>query len=375
MQSTPYQLVDTPTAWRACLEQIRGHHRVALDLEANSLYVYREQICLIQLSLPGADFILDPLAGFPLAGLDEVLADPAVEKVFHASEYDLILLKREYGWPVVNLFDTMWAARILGYTNMGLAWFLAEFYSVTLSKKYQKTDWSRRPLSSEQLEYAYKDTHVLLDLRHNLVGKLEEAGLMQEAREIFANESNVRVPQRLFNPEGFWSLRGIRELPVGARPIVAELFLYREAEAQRRNLPPFKVFTNEVILALARSAPRNHAEMNALRGVPGAVRRQYGDILLELIEKGRGAPVPKPPQRSQATEVGILERFERLQHWRKEMAQQRGVESDGIITRETMWAIAHLNPLSLDELAQVTTLGPHRLALYGPQILHQLSTA
>ncbi|MBI2433077.1 MAG: HRDC domain-containing protein [Candidatus Hydrogenedentes bacterium] len=373
MQSTPYQLINNAESWSSCLDRVRASNRIALDIEANSLYVYREHLCLIQLSIHGQDYIIDPLAGFDLGQLGKILADANVEKVFHASEYDLILFKREFGWQAVNLFDTMWAARILGYTNMGLAWFLREFYEVTLSKKYQKTDWARRPLSHEQLEYAYKDTHYLLQLRDDLAVKLEAAGLMEEAREIFAREADVRVPERLFDPDGFWRLRGVRELPPQAQAIVAALYLFREEEAKRRNLPPFKIFTNDVIIVVARHAPRSLKELNAVPSIPGAVKRHYAAEMLRLVAESSQGPAPHPPRRSNRVSAAVLDRYDKLQRWRKETAQQRGVESDVILTRETMWALAQTRPTTLEELAQIPTLGPHRLALYGALILEELA--
>ena len=171
----PRTLVQDEATWQACLETLHGQPRLAIDLEANSLHAYREEICLVQISVPGHDYIVDPLADISFEALRPLLAAPEVEKVFHASEYDLILLKRMKDWDLVNLFDTMWAGRVLGYQQMGLAWFLNNFYDVSMSKKYQKLDWKRRPLEENALLYAQTDTHYLLRLRDQLEEELREA--------------------------------------------------------------------------------------------------------------------------------------------------------------------------------------------------------
>ncbi|MCA9975364.1 MAG: hypothetical protein KC413_06425, partial [Anaerolineales bacterium] len=114
----PYQLVASPKQWQSCLTQLRQENRLGLDLEANSLYAYHESVCLIQISTRDQDFIIDPLHIPDLSGLGEIIANSNVEKVFHAAEYDLILMKRHYGWELHNLFDTMWAVRILGHKQM-----------------------------------------------------------------------------------------------------------------------------------------------------------------------------------------------------------------------------------------------------------------
>lgn len=368
----PYIYIDAEEAWRDCLLAMRHEKRIAVDLEANSLFAYREQISLIQLSTETQDFIIDPLAGLDLAPFVKILGDCAIEKVFHASEYDLVLLKRDLNCEVCNLFDTMWAARILGYTNMGLAGFLKEFYNVTMSKKYQKANWAARPLTGPQLEYAQKDTHYLLRLRDLFAARLEEAGYSEEAREIFENKCSVNLPDRSFNPDAFWALRGARELEPEGRSLLRALYVYRDSEAARRNVPPFKVLSNELLVHIAKSAPVTLQDLKEKSRIPERIIDRMGTALVRLLEEARNGPTPTRPQRPQRRSNEEYERFERLQQWRKETAQERGVESDVILTRETMWELARRNPVTLSELDDITTLGPKRIAMYGPLILEQL---
>ena len=110
----PFRYVDNQAAWATCLNELRAASRLAIDLEANSMFAYQERVCLIQISTDKHDFIIDPVRRVDLSGLGAIIADPAVEKVFHAAEYDLILMRRDYDWHLNNLFDTMWAVRILG---------------------------------------------------------------------------------------------------------------------------------------------------------------------------------------------------------------------------------------------------------------------
>ena len=179
----PYRFIAAEDTWQTCLDDLRKQSRIAIDLESNSLYSYREEVCLIQMSTQDIDYIVDPIAGLDLFDLGQIIHDPMVEKVFHAAEYDCILLKSQYGWKLENLFDTMWAARILGYERYSLANMLEEAYGVKLNKKYQKANWCRRPLSEAQLKYAQMDTHYLLRLRNDLSQELEQHGRLEEARE------------------------------------------------------------------------------------------------------------------------------------------------------------------------------------------------
>jgi len=373
LELDPYILVDSHEAWYACLERMRPEPRVALDIEANSLYAYRERVCLIQASIPGADFIIDPLADFRLDGLGELLADPAVEKVFHASEYDLILLRREFDWQVNNLFDTMWAARVMGHKNMGLAGFLRELFGVEASKKHQKANWAKRPLTEEQLQYAQMDTAYLFALRDHLEEELQARGLVAEALEIFENATHVAVPNRTFDPEAFWSVRGVRDLRPREQAVLRALFIWRDGEAARRDLPPFKVLNNEVLIALAKAMPETLEELEAVPRFPSRLTGRIGKKVLAAVHKGRSAPHPKPRERKRPpTDPAVVDRYERLLEWRKQRARNRDVESDVIMSRDAIWNIAHLNPGSLESLGAIDSIGPHRLELHGESILEEL---
>lgn len=372
VKMSPPEFVATSGAWDHCLERLRAEPRIAIDVESNSLYAYRETVCLIQFSIPGHDYILDPLAGFPVQSLGDILANPAVEKVLHASEYDLILFKRVYGWDVCNLFDTMWAARILGFQRMGLAVFLHDFFGVVQSKKHQKANWAKRPLSPDQIKYAQADTHYLLPLRDQFEDMLRDAGKLEEAREIFASAARVRVPDRAFEPEDFRRLRGARDLAPREQAVLRELFVMREDEAMRRDLPPFKVLNNEALVALAIAQPTQPEEVDRTHGVSVRTRDRLGRQIAEAVRRGLQAPLPQRPKRGPRREQAVADRYERLQEWRKAHARARGVESDVILTRDAMWAIAEDNPRTMDDLADINALGPRRLSMYGEEILDQL---
>jgi ribonuclease D len=168
--------VEEPQALNRLVRTLALQPRLAVDTESNSLHAYREQVCLVQFSIPAADYLVDPLVLHDLSPLVPLFSDPKIEKVFHAVEYDLICLKRDFGITLANIFDTMQAARILGYKQVGLDSMLAEKLGIILNKRFQKADWGERPLSQEMLNYARLDTHHLLDLRDNLQSELQQRG-------------------------------------------------------------------------------------------------------------------------------------------------------------------------------------------------------
>jgi len=369
----PHHLITTQTDWQDCLAALQQESRIAIDLEANSMYAYRERVCLIQISIPDRDFIIDPVAKLDLSGLGEILADTAVEKIFHAAEYDLILLKREYAWKLNNLFDTMWAARILGYKQYGLASLLKKIFDLKLDKQYQKSNWCRRPLSPAQLIYAQLDTHYLLQLRDYLDAELQAANRSAEAKEIFLEQTKVQPGNHDFDPDNFWSIHGVHELSGEQRAILKALNIYRDQEAQRRNQPLFKIFGDRTMLEIARQCPHSFSELQQVYGMSAGQVRRYGKQLLRLIEENENAQAPRQPKRSSRPPDDVLCRYEKLHNWRKQRAQRRGVESDVILSRDTLWAIARENPHTKEELAQLAEMGAWRCQAYGDDIIKLLS--
>jgi ribonuclease D len=369
----PFKFVQTPREWQACLESIQAEPRLAIDLEANSLYAYRETVCLIQISIPGQDYIIDPMAGLDLGGLGEIIKDGSIGKVFHAAEYDLILLKRQYDWVLHNLFDTMWAVRILGYERCGLANILADFYGVKLNKRHQKANWSKRPLSESMLAYAQMDTHFLLALRERLSSELEAAGCLEEAQEIFVEQSQIQLNTNGFDPDAFWAINGVKDLNREQQKIVKALYVFRDQQAKRQDRPLFKVFADRTIMELALAAPKYVDQLPAIHGMSKGQIRRYGRQIVRIIGEAPRDPVPKKPSNnSQRPPEPVARRYEKLRNWRKTRAQARGVESDVILSRGTLWDLARINPRSADDLGNVNSLGPWRREMYGEELLRVL---
>ena len=192
---------------------LSGQPAISVDTESNSLHAYQEQVCLIQFSVPGTDYLVDPLGDLDLGSLGEIFANSATVKVFHAAEYDVMCLRRDYGWRFDNLFDTMWAARVLGWSHSGLGKILRERFGVRLDKRWQRYDWGRRPLAPEALAYARLDTHYLLTLRDQLLAELKEKGRLEEAQEFFAQVAHSEPNFKPFDPNrDLWRVKVVWDL-------------------------------------------------------------------------------------------------------------------------------------------------------------------
>jgi ribonuclease D len=365
--------VTTPAQLETLLEALLGQPEVAVDTESNSLYAYQERVCLIQFSVPGADYVVDPLAGLDLSPLADLFADGSIQKVFHAAEYDVMCLKRDFGFHFANLFDTMWAGRILGWPRVGLGDVLKDTFEVQTKKRYQRYNWGRRPLEPEALIYACIDTHYLLDLRRLQADALVQQGRWAEAREVFDEVAASEPPWQAFDPEGFWRVKGAHDLTGRELAVLRELWIWRDDEARRRDRPHFKVLSDRALLLLAIAAPFAVEDLVVIDGIKPYHVRRYGRRILQAVRRGVEAPVPRspaPPPRRPDMEVA---RFRALRAWRRRLANDRGVENDVIVGNAVLWALAEQNPHTLTDLESIEGLGPWRRETYGEGILQVLA--
>jgi ribonuclease D len=349
---------------------------VAVDTESNSLHAYRERVCLLQFSTHEGDFIVDAIALPDLSPLRALFANPAQQKVFHAAEYDVICLRRDYGFEFANIFDTMSAARTLGWSHVGLAGVLDAQFGVTLNKKYQRADWKRRPLTPEQLNYARLDTHYLVRLRNLQLQALADAGYWPEAQEEFARLARLRRDSGTAdpNPVAFWCVTGARDLTPSQAAVLEAVFAYREGQAERVDRPPFKVMPESTLLALARRCPKDVDDLQTVPGMTPDQVRRHGPAVLRAVEKGSAGPPRFPPSVEREPE-DVRDRYDRLHTWRKKRAKARGVESDVILPRTVLVELARRAPGTYEALADIPDLGPWRRDTYATELLALLAAS
>jgi len=365
--------IGGPAALQRMVDELLSQTVIGVDTESNSLYAYHERVCLIQFSVNGNDYLVDPLAIKDLSALGQVFASPQIEKVFHAAEYDLICLKRDFGFTFAHLFDTMLAARILGRTGLGLGTLLKQEFGIEVDKRLQRANWARRPLSAEMMAYARMDTHYLIALEKILGQELVRAGRWELAQEDFARLCAVAAGVHENNGGNCWRVAGVQDLTPRQAAVFVELCAFREERARAMDQPPFRVLTNQTLLDLAQRMPRKRNELSQVMGLSAKLIDRYGTGLLEAVERGMvGPPAYRPPAARPSD--AVLARLENLRTWRKLMAREMGVESDIILPRDLMEQIAERNPRSMEELEEIIGDLPWRLSHFGRQILQALQS-
>ena len=361
--------IDNLSDLHKLVDLLRTQKHIAFDTESNSLHAYRGQTCLIQLSIPHEDFIIDPLLIQDMDVMREIFADPMIEKIFHAAEFDLICLKRDFNFDVVNIFDTMAAARVCGYQRVGLNALLEDLLNVSHDKTHQKGDWGQRPLPEEYLRYAQADTHYLFAIRDRLVAELESLGRLEEAYEYFDDVTSFEVKSQDFDPDGFWGLGRPHTLSRRQKAILREVYILRDELAKQHDIPTHKLIGNKALVTIAREVPHHRSELFGIHSLPDWVIRQNGDEIIEAVLHGRSSKLPARPPHVKPPPPDVIERYTALHVWRKNIALKRDIYSDVIISKNTLWKIAYLKPKQTDALNGIEGLGPWRLKTYGQDLI------
>jgi len=358
--------VEDQTTLRRMIEDLNVQPRIAVDTESNSLHAYRERVCLIQFSTAKKDYVLDPLVFDDLNALAPLFANPKIEKIFHAAEYDLICLKRDFDFSFSNLFDPMQAARILGYPYVGLDNILADKFGVKMDKRHQKANWGARPLTPAQLDYARMDTHYLIALRDLLENELRERERWDYARDDFSLACHVDLPKERLNGSSWKRFGSRRDVSQRELTVLRELCISRDEIAEKMDRPLFKVIPDNVLLDIARNLPEKDVDLAGI-GLSTKQIRLWGSQILAATKRGVGAPLVKREQYERPKDA-VVRRLEKLKSWRKKLAEEMKVDSDIILPKRFVGSLAENPPKNMEELKAAMSASPFRFEKYGDQI-------
>ena len=375
--ATPWvRTAEDVAALRACLQGCRA---IGLDTEADSLHHHREKVCLIQLATDRGDALLiDPLAVRDLEPLGAALADVDVVKVLHGADYDVTSLKRDFGFPIARVFDTMIASRFLGLPEVGLQAVLRNELGVALSKSSQKDDWSVRPLTPLQEQYALSDVRHLLPLYERLCEKLRAQGRLAWVEEESAAVAALEPARRGRDPEGWLRIKGARRLAPRQQAVLRELHEWREDLAETTDIPAFRILSPQALLTLAEAPPREARVVERMPGLPRLAKQRAGELLAAVV---RAEALPEdrlprmPPERRPVIPPAVQRRVDVLRAWRAEAARRLALDVSLVLPQRLLDKVAEAAPRDLAGLEQVEGLRRWRVREVGGEILAVLRGA
>lgn len=349
---------------------------IGVDLEADSLYHYFEKVCLVQIAIGSASYVLDPLALRDLSPLRPVFSDPRIRKVFHGADYDIRSLYRDFQLEVENLFDTHLACKFLGLRETGLEAVLRSRFQVELNKKFQRADWSRRPFSQEMVEYAAMDGRYLIPLARILERELEAKGRLSWVEEECQLLTKVRFTPPSLDPL-YLRVKGAAALDPRSLAVLEALLQFRESLAQKTDLPPFKVIGNETLLELAVKKPNDPETLETGKPLSRKQIDRYGPRLLKEIERTMALPdedLPAYPRQGRPEySSSVHQRIKVLKKWRDRQANDLEIEPGIFLSNALINTLALNNPRTLQEMEGISGLKRWLGDRFGQEILAALT--
>ena len=370
-----YLLVKDRSNLSRIAARLERETAIGVDLEADSMFHYQEKVCLIQISTPLQDILVDPLSLDDLSPLSPVFGDPNIRKVFHGADYDIRSLYRDFDIEVNSLFDTQIAARFLGIRETGLAHLLKENLGVLVEKKYQKKDWSERPLPAAMRAYAVQDTCHLLPLSRILEKELRVKGRLFCVEEECELLSKVRPAPPDANPL-FLRFKGASRLDPRDLAVLESIMQLRDDTARRRDLPPFKILGNAQIMEIVERKPVTERDLGRIKGLSARQVRMLGRSILKKIDESTKLPENELPAFPRNTEerIGakVLKKVKALREWREQRAKEMGNDPSLVCTNNQIHSLALAHPKKLKDLEDIDTIKAWQRRLFGSEICHIL---
>jgi ribonuclease D len=389
-EETPLWIIEDQADVPRLAARLARAEVIGVDTESDSMYRYQEKVCLIQFTDTEGDIILDPLRARDLSALRPVFADRRIVKIFHGADYDVVSLKRDFGFQTKNLFDTLIAAQFLGLEGLGLADLIGRYFGEPLDKKFQKHNWSERPLLDEHLEYARGDTHWLPALREILLRALRRAGRVRHHTEECRYIERRKWTRKPFDPEGWLRIKRTGHLDDDGRRVLRQLYLYRNEQARDLDRPPYKVLGDSLLIEVAERRPTTRDDLDRALPRQHALKRRHAGPLVEAVRKGladtRPLPTNQSHRRDEEDEDDVLpgvtvrltgrnaERvFLALKDWRNRLTEGRNaVTPYAVASNSVLKLIAKARPFDLDELSALPEVRRWQVRDHGEDILDVL---
>ena len=370
-----YQYIDTSDGLEAFVHQSKKADVIALDIEGDSMFHYQEKVCLIQMAANGRTVVIDPLTVKDLTPIKPLLENADIPKVIHGADYDIRSIYRDFGITITNLFDTQLASMYMGWTETSLEAVVGRHFGVELNKKYQKKNWSRRPLPDEMVAYAASDVAYLIPLAHFLTQELKQLGRLQWVAEECHLLSGVRPPMNNDGPM-FLKFKGAGRLEPRQLAVLEALLQMRNAIARQKDRPLFKVISNAALKKIALAMPTSLKQLKAGAALSDRQYDMYAKAVMEAVRNARRMPKSQlpvyPRQRSPRVPRKVPARVKAIREWRDAKSEQLELNAALLFNRALIKAIAVENPATKADLAKVDGIHQWQVDAFGNDLLQVL---
>ena len=370
-----YIYVSDNTALKEAVDTLTRTEAIAVDLEADSMYHYQERVCLIQMAQNGRVWVIDPLTIDNMAPLATVFGDGSIEKIFHGADYDIRSLYRDFRIEVSNLFDTELASRFLGISRTGLGNVLASRFNIHVEKKYQKKDWSKRPLPPDMIAYAAGDVVYLHALADLLKTELKDAGRDQWVREECQRLTRVRPAETNQNPL-FWRFSGAGRLDRRSLAVLEAVLRVRDRIARKKDRPVFKIINSRAVLRVAVEKPVTLSDLKESRILSEKQLAMYAGDLLAAVNSAMDLPVEDlpvyPRKKRPPSDPKTARRIKALRSRREAIARSLEMPAGQLINNIQLSVIATANPDDKTALSYIDGIKAWQVDAFGDELIMAL---
>ena len=369
---TKYRLISTKTDLEKITRDLNKEKFIAVDVEADSMYHFKEKVCLIQLATEKKQVVIDPLQIQDLSSLKTLFLDSDIKKIFHGADFDVRSLYRDFNIKIKNLFDTQIACMFLGIRETSLAAVIKERFKISLNKEYRKKDWSKRPLPEDMIEYAVNDTLYLIKLAKILEKELKKIGRISWVYEECEILSRVR-PALLNSEPLFMKFKGAGHLTRRSLAVLEALLQFRLSAAEKKDRPLFKIIGNNSIMKIVKEKPVNKRQLEKIKALSQKQIDMYGDAIVKAVNNSLTLPTADlpvyPRRKAQFLPPEVPLRAKAVKRWRDSKAKELELDPAIVCNKTIINSIAIQNPVNLKDLSKIKEMKKWQQKEFGRDIV------
>ena len=367
-----YHIINSSAALECFVTELEGVTSIAVDLESDSLYHFQERVCLIQISTPDKTVIVDPLIIRDMSSLKPVFSRKDIRKIFHGADYDIRSLYRDFGIEITTLFDTQLASMFLGINETSLEALLQDRFHIHLNKKYQKKDWSIRPLPHDMLSYASMDVMYLLPLAEQLRSALQKMNRLYWVEEEAELLSKVR-PATTNQEPLFLKFKGAGKLNPRSLAVLESLLSYRKKIAKKKDKPLYKVIGNASLMKISAAMPSDLIRLASSGALSPKQIRMFGNDVVAMVQLAFQIPegdLPMYPRKKRPVfQPGVSKRVKAIESWRNTRSKALKLNPALIFSNSLISTLAIQHPITLDDLEKIPGVKKWQVMEFGEEIL------
>ncbi|MBS1267179.1 MAG: Ribonuclease D [Candidatus Woesearchaeota archaeon] len=337
-----YIYVDTQKKLEKACKDLETYTELGVDLECeNHLHHYKVCIALIQVSSHDKNWLFDIIKLKDCTLLKKVLTNSSIQKIFHDVTFDFRILNYQFKIIPKNVFDTQVAAKILGKEELGLSSLLKEYFDIEKKEKFQRADWTKRPISKAMLNYAIKDTLYLIKLRNILIRELQKNNKWEWAQQEFEALENKEYE---YHEPGFFDMSGIVGITTRQRAILKRLYEVRDKLAKKVNRPVYFIMNNKLMKKLALKPPKTKKQWKSLKRVHPIVKSRTHEFMA-AVKKGKKEKVYLKKKKRKRFTPKQREVYLKLNDIRDELSTKLDIKKHIVMSKSQMQEIAATNKL------------------------------